>query len=75
MPACDQAIFNDLQLVCYQLGLMFPELAGRGRSAAVMPIAQSGLFYVHRRMTSDAPESSNSQEGMYQPPLFADGAV
>ncbi len=41
-------IFNDLQLVCYQLGLVFPEDGPRGAKAlAAMPhISQSVLFHV-----------------------------
>ncbi|MBW3078908.1 PD-(D/E)XK nuclease family protein [Bifidobacterium simiiventris] len=64
-----KAIFNDLQLVCYQLGLAFPEDhasedAGHDGSPYV---AQSVLFHV---MSNDAPAKSYGQESLYQPALF-----
>jgi len=62
-------IFNDLQLVCYQLGLMFPE---HGRAGERPHIAQSGLFYVQ---DDAAPASSYSPESAFQPPLFLNGAL
>ena len=66
------AVFNDLQLVCYQLGLTFPETGPRGSAAlsAMPPIAQSVLFYV---ASDDAPAKSYGQESLYQPSLFANG--
>ena len=64
-----KAIFNDLQLVCYQLGLMFPE---HGRAGERPHIAQSGLFYVQ---DDAAPASSYSPESAFQPPLFLNGAL
>ncbi|WP_338024274.1 PD-(D/E)XK nuclease family protein [Bifidobacterium pongonis] len=62
-------IFSDLQLVCYQLGLVFPE---RGRRRKPVHIAQSGLFYVQ---DDAAPALSFSPEGAFQPPLFVDGVL
>ncbi|WP_238548721.1 PD-(D/E)XK nuclease family protein [Bifidobacterium magnum] len=63
--------FNDLQLVCYQLGLAFSDATPLRGSAAIrrMPnIAQSDLFFVR---DYDAPASYYSQpEGVFQPPLF-----
>ena len=72
-----KAIFNDLQLVCYQLGLAFPENGPRGAEALqVMPdIAQSGLFHVAQKDAPATSGTSNAQEGMYQPALFADGSL
>ena len=72
-----KAIFNDLQLVCYQLGLVFPENGPRGAEALqVMPdIAQSGLFHVAQKDAPATSGTSNAQEGMYQPALFADGSL
>lgn len=66
--------FNDLQLVCYQLGLVFPEDGPRGRKAlAIAPhIGQSLLFDVGER---EAPGYSRAPEGAFQPPLFVDGAL
>lgn len=67
-------IFNDLQLVCYQLGLAFPEGQTRGAKAlATMPyIAQSELFHVAQNA---APAQSYAPEGIFQPPLFLNGAL
>ncbi|WP_241519669.1 PD-(D/E)XK nuclease family protein [Bifidobacterium callitrichidarum] len=67
-------IFNDLQLVCYQLGLTFPEGRARGAKAlAAMPyIAQSELFHVAQNA---APAQSYAPEGVFQPPLFRSGAL
>lgn len=64
-------IFNDLQLVCYQLGLVFPEDGPRGAKAlAAMPhISQSVLFHVGQNA---APARSYAPEGAFQPPLFTD---
>ncbi|WP_347018193.1 PD-(D/E)XK nuclease family protein, partial [Bifidobacterium catenulatum] len=44
-----EGLFNDLQLVCYQLGLVFPEgsgLHGAQAVAAAPNITQSALFHV-----------------------------
>ena len=67
-------IFNDLQLVCYQLGLVFPEDGPRGAKAlAAMPhISQSVLFHVGQNA---APARSYAPEGAFQPPLFTDGSL
>lgn len=62
-------IFNDLQLVCYQLGLAFPE---HGRGGAAPRIAQSALFYVQ---DDAAPATSYSPESAFQPPLLLGGAL
>lgn len=66
--------FSDLQLVCYQLGLAFPEGGPRGAAAlAALPnIAQADLFYVREK---DAPAQSHAAESIYQPPLFAAGSL
>lgn len=66
--------FNDLQLVCYQLGLVFPEGGPRGAQAlAEAPyIGQSMLFDVEDR---DMPGYSRAPEGAFQPPLFVDGSL
>lgn len=67
-------IFNDLQLVCYQLGLVFPEEGLRGSAAlANAPrIGQSALFHV---AYNDAPARSYAPEGVFQPPLFTNGSL
>ena len=62
-------IFNDLQLVCYQLGLSFPE---HGRGGETPRIAQSALFYVQ---DDAAPATSYSPESAFQPPLLLGGAL
>ncbi|NMN00524.1 ATP-dependent DNA helicase UvrD [Bifidobacterium sp. DSM 109958] len=72
-PALGQ-LFSDLQLVCYQLGLAFPEDGPRGAKAlrAMPDIAQSMLFHVRE---DPWPAKSWGAEGAYQPPLFADGSL
>lgn len=67
-------LFNDLQLVCYQLGLVFPEGGRRGADVlACMPaIGQSALFDVEH---SDAPAKYYAPESMFQPALFANGSL
>lgn len=69
-----QRLFNDLQLVCYQLGLVFPEDGPRGAEAlAGMPsIGQSMLFHVEAK---SSPAESHAPEGIYQPPLFTGGSL
>ncbi|WP_238548404.1 PD-(D/E)XK nuclease family protein [Bifidobacterium biavatii] len=69
-----QAVFNDLQLVCYQLGLAFPEGGPRGAAAlqAMPDIAQSCLFHVS---ANNAPAQSYGAESLYQPALFAAGRL
>lgn len=69
-------IFSDLQLVCYQLGLAFPENGGeRGAQAvAAMPdITQSALFHVMGH-TSPAPYG-DYDETYHQQALFSDGSI
>ena len=67
-------IVNDLQLVCYQLGLTFPEGKPRGAQAlAKAPnIGQSALFHVAEHAS---PATSWETESLFQPPLFTDGAL
>lgn len=67
-------IFNDLQLVCYQLGLVFPENGPRGEAALrkAPSIGQSALFHVAGKT---APAESRAPEGAFQPPLFTDGSL
>lgn len=72
-----RAIFSDLQLVCYQLGLAFPENGGaRGaRAIAAMPgIAQSALFHVMDH-TAPAPRGGQGDEAYHQQALFASGSL
>ena len=73
--------FNDLQLVCYQLGLVFPESSPSGTGVGLRGndalrhaprIAQSGLFHVEAH---GAPAQSYAPEGLFQPPLFTDGSL
>lgn len=65
-------IFNDLQLVCYQLGLAFPEDRGCVGPSPRMPyIAQSGLFFVRE---DDGPSHSREVESLHQPALLRNGA-
>ena len=65
-------IFNDLQLVCYQLGLAFPEDRGCVGPSPRMPyIAQSGLFFVRE---DDGPSRSREVESLHQPALLRNGA-
>lgn len=73
VPSLDN-IFNDLQLVCYQLGLAFPEGGKRGTDAlkAMPDITQSALFHVAFK---DAPASSYDAEGAFQPSLFTAGSL
>lgn len=69
-----KAIFNDLQLVCYQLGLAFPEdrRTVEADRAATPRVAQSVLFHV---VSNDAPAKSYGQESLYQPTLFCGAAL
>nr|WP_239647769.1 PD-(D/E)XK nuclease family protein [Bifidobacterium callitrichos] len=87
LPAVSQ-IVNDLQLVCYQLGLTFPErpaasgqsqskggsFGPRGAEAlAIAPeIGQSALFHVEHK---SAPAHSRAPEGLHQPALFTSGSL
>lgn len=67
-------IVNDLQLVCYQLMLAFPEGAGRGAEALgkAPRITQSMLFHVSEL---DAPAQSYAPESLHQTALFVDGRL
>ncbi|MBT1164291.1 PD-(D/E)XK nuclease family protein [Bifidobacterium felsineum] len=67
-------VFNDLQLVCYQLGLVFPEHGPRGAAALrkAPRIGQSALFHVGHNA---APAQSRAPEGTFQPPLFTEGSL
>ncbi|KAB7787345.1 PD-(D/E)XK nuclease family protein [Bifidobacterium cebidarum] len=67
-------VFNDLQLVCYQLGLVFPEHGPRGAAALreAPRIGQSALFHVGHNA---APAQSRAPEGTFQPPLFTGGSL
>ncbi|KAB8296549.1 PD-(D/E)XK nuclease family protein [Bifidobacterium apri] len=65
-----KGVFNDLQLVCYQLGLAFPVQGDRLGDASQPLIAQSVLFHVH---DAETPAASYAPESLYQPPLFRDG--
>lgn len=58
---------NNLQLVCYQLGLAFSD-AQPDTSTGSPRITQSDLFYVAEK---DSPASFYGAEGAFQPPLFA----
>ncbi|NEG96766.1 AAA family ATPase [Bifidobacterium sp. SMB2] len=67
--------FSDLQLVCYQLGLLFDEQTRRSEGAAAsgvadVDIAQSGLFFV---AGNASPSNFYGPEGCHQPALFRDG--
>ena len=62
---------NDLQLVCYQLGLAFPERSGR-KLAAMDRIAQSSLFFVADK---SSPATSFVPESAFQPALFNGGSL
>lgn len=58
--------FSDLQLVCYQLGLTFSQVAGRN------PVIDRSMLF--RLRLDEAPASSHGiAELGYQPPLFVDG--
>lgn len=63
---------NDLQLVCYQLGLAFPgNDSGTKRTLANAPvIGQCCLFDVEQH---GYPAQSYAPEGAHQPALFRDG--
>ena len=67
-------LFSDLQLVCYQLGVTFPEGGPRGLDALrrAPVIAQSELFHV---ADGPYPAASYGAESAYQPPLFARGSL
>lgn len=70
-----EGLFNDLQLVCYQLGLVFPEgsgLHGAQAVAAAPNITQSALFHVTKH-AFPAPYGNTAAESHMQQPLFASG--
>ena len=72
-----RSLFSDLQLVCYQLGLAFPEHDGkRGAQAiATMPdITQSALFHV-MEYAAPAPRKGQGDEAYHQQALFAGGSI
>ena len=72
-----RSLFSDLQLVCYQLGLAFPEHGGkRGAQAiAAMPdITQSALFHV-MEYAAPAPRKGQGDEAYHQQALFAGGSI
>lgn len=64
---------NDLQLVCYQLGLAFPDNGHHDRrQPSDARITQSELFYVGHYA---APAFSHAPESAFQPPLFINGSL
>lgn len=69
-----EGIFSDLQLVCYQLGLTFPEGGPRGLDALkiVPDIEQSALFHVKDH---ESPAKSREAESLFQPALFSAGSL
>ena len=64
--------FNDLQLVCYQLGVAFdPDLNAAAAEDGNKPlIAHSALFQVD---IDAAPAQGRLPESLFQPPLLVDG--
>ena len=71
-----EGLFNDLQLVCYQLGLVFPEGSGlHGAQAVAAPnITQSALFHVTKH-AFPAPYGNTAAESHMQQALFANGSL
>lgn len=72
-----EGLFNDLQLVCYQLGLVFPEgsgLHGAQEVAAAPNITQSALFHVTKH-AFPAPYGNTAAESHMQQALFANGSL
>ncbi len=72
-----EGLFNDLQLVCYQLGLVFPEgsgLHGEQAVAAAPNITQSALFHVTKH-AFPAPYGNTAAESHMQQALFASGSL
>ena len=72
-----EGLFNDLQLVCYQLGLVFPEgsgLHGAQAVAAAPNITQSVLFHVTKH-AFPAPYGNTAAESHMQQALFASGSL
>ena len=71
-PVAEQQ-FSDLQLVCYQLGLAFPEGGGKHGTQAIaaMPnIAQSALFHVGEE-SAPAQRGTQGDESYHQQALFS----
>lgn len=72
-----EGLFNDLQLVCYQLGLVFPEgsgLHGAQAVAAAPNVTQSALFHVTKH-AFPAPYGNTAAESHMQQALFANGSL
>lgn len=72
-----EGLFNDLQLVCYQLGLVFLEgsgLHGAQAVAAAPNIMQSALFHVTKH-AFPAPYGNTAAESHMQQALFANGSL
>lgn len=72
-----EGLFNDLQLVCYQLGLVFPEGSGLHGAQAVDAapnITQSALFHVTKH-AFPAPYGNTAAESHMQQALFANGSL
>lgn len=72
-----EGLFNDLQLVCYQLGLVFPEgsgLHGAQAVAAAPNITQSALFHVTKH-AFPAPYGNTAAESHMQQSLFVSGSL
>lgn len=72
-----EGLFNDLQLVCYQLGLVFPEGSGLhvAQAVAAAPnIMQSALFHVTKH-AFPAPYGNTAAESHMQQALFANGSL
>lgn len=82
-------IFNDLQLVCYQLGMAFQTSANMDqtgaeagwslpgapdlRQEAGLPISQAILFDLGKP-SRDTARGTRPEEAPYQPPIFCRGA-
>uniref|UniRef100_A0ABS3IU91 PD-(D/E)XK nuclease family protein n=1 Tax=Bifidobacterium asteroides TaxID=1684 RepID=A0ABS3IU91_9BIFI len=84
VPYTQGQLFNDLQLVCYQLGLAFPPTPGSSPEAAAawslpqapdlertegMKLSQSLLLQL-QTPPKDAQTGLRREEMAYQPPLF-----
>ena len=73
--------FSDLQLVCYQLGLAFPETGrphggpdGSARNTRMPDITQSALFHVMHH-SAPAPRGTQGDEAYHQQALFSNGSL
>ena len=84
VPYTQGQLFNDLQLICYQLGLAFPPTSGSSPEAAAawslpqapdlertegMRLSQSLLLQL-QAPPKDAQTGLRREEMAYQPPLF-----